>query len=272
MNMKLAEQCVEYIKGRIGDFRPEIGVVLGSGLGDIFASAQVVDVVDYKDIPNFPTTTVSGHKGRFLFLKVGSKNLVVMQGRVHYYEGYSVSQVVTPIAVMKILGTQALILTNASGGINPDFNAGDLMVITDHISNFVPSPLIGENNSCYGERFPDMSNVYNKDLIKIIKLVARENNIMLRQGVYVQATGPNYETPAEVRMFGILGADAIGMSTACEAMTANYLGVKVCGISLVTNKAVGLINKPLSHKEVETVANKSTEKLGRLIIKTIEKM
>lgn len=272
MDTLLAESCADFIKKKIGDFKPETGVVLGSGLGDIFKNSQLITSINYADIPNFPTATVSGHRGRFLFLKIENKNVMVMQGRVHYYEGYTMNQVVMPIVVMKILGVKTLILTNASGGINKEFDAGDLMIITDHISSFVPSPLIGENNNKYGERFPDMNNVYNSKLVDILKETAYENCIAVKQGVYVQATGPNYETPAEVKMFGHLGADAVGMSTVCEAMTANYLGIKVCGISLVTNKAVGLTSQPLNHTEVEKIAGQGAKKLGILIIKSIQKL
>lgn len=272
MDIKTAEQCAEYIKDKINGFKPTVGVVLGSGLGEVFSQYKPEAIVEYSEIPQFPTATVSGHKGRFLFFNLNGKNVMVMQGRVHFYEGYSISQAVLPIAVMKILGVQSLILTNASGGINPSFNPGDIMVITDHISSFVPSPLIGKNNDEYGTRFPDMSNVYNSELADIIYKIADEMDIRLKKGVYVQATGPNYETPAEVRMFGILGADAVGMSTVCEAMAANYLGMSICGFSLVTNKAVGLTSKPLNHKEVERVAGISAQKLGILIPELIARI
>lgn len=272
MDMTRAEKYAEYIKGRLGDFKPEVAVVLGSGLGDIFSGAEIIADIDYSDIPDFPVSTVSGHRGRFIFLRIENKSLVVMQGRIHYYEGYTMQQAVTPICVMRLLGAEALILTNASGGINPQFNAGDLMIITDHISSFVPSPLIGENNDSYGERFPDMSNIYNKELVSKIESSAQENNIAMQKGVYLQASGPNYETPAEVRMFGLLGADAVGMSTACEAMVANYLGMRVCGISMVSNKAVGLTDTPVTHEEVKRVAKESSEAMSKIIVGLIKKL
>ncbi len=272
MDIKTAEQCAEYIKGKINGFKPTVGVVLGSGLGEVFSLYKPEAIVEYSEIPKFPTATVSGHKGRFLFFNLNGKNVMVMQGRVHFYEGYSISQAVLPIVVMKILGVESLILTNASGGINPSFNPGDIMVITDHISSFVPSPLIGKNNDEYGTRFPDMSNIYNSELVDIIYEIADEMDNHLKKGVYVQATGPNYETPAEVRMFGILGADAVGMSTVCEATTANYLGMNICGFSLVTNKAVGLTSAPLNHAEVERVAGISAQKLSILIPKLIARI
>lgn len=272
MDMTNAESYAEFIKEKIGAFKPEVAVVLGSGLGDVFNGAEIIADINYSDIPDFPVSTVSGHKGRFIFLRLENKNLVVMQGRIHYYEGYSIQQAVTPICVMKLLGAETLILTNASGGINPQFNAGDLMIITDHISSFVPSPLIGKNNDSYGERFPDMSNIYNKLLISKIEESAKGNNISMQKGVYVQASGPNYESPAEVRMFGLLGADAVGMSTACEAMVANYLGMAVCGISMVSNKAVGLSDIPVTHEEVKRVASEASDRMGKIIVGLIKKL
>lgn len=181
MDIKTAEQCAEYIKDKINGFKPTVGVVLGSGLGEVFGRYRPEKIIEYSEIPQFPTATVSGHKGRFLFFNLNGKNVMVMQGRVHFYEGYSISQTVLPIAVMKILGVQSLILTNASGGINPSFNPGDIMVITDHISSFVPSPLIGKNNDKYGTRFPDMSNVYNSELVDIIYKIADEMDIRLKK-------------------------------------------------------------------------------------------
>lgn len=272
MDMKKAEKYSEYIKDKIGNFKPELAVVLGSGLGDIFGNAEIIADIEYSNIPDFPVSTVSGHRGRFIFLRIENKNIVVMQGRIHYYEGYTMQQAVTPVCVMRLLGADTLILTNASGGINPQFNAGDLMIITDHISSFVPSPLIGENNDSYGERFPDMSNIYNRELISKIECSAQENNIAMQRGIYLQASGPNYESPAEVRMFGLLGADAVGMSTACEAMVANYLGMRVCGISMVSNKAVGLTDTPVTHEEVKRVAKASSEKMGKIIVGLIKKL
>lgn len=272
MNMKKAEEYAEFIREKIGNFKPDVAVVLGSGLGDIFADAKIIADVNYNDIPDFPVSTVSGHKGRFIFLRLAGKNLVVMQGRIHYYEGYTMQQTVTPICVMKLLGVKTLILTNACGGINPQFGAGDLIIITDHISSFVPSPLIGKNDDRYGERFPDMSNIYDKSLIEKMEKSAQENNIAIQKGIYVQASGPNYESPAEVKMFGILGADAVGMSTACEAMVANYLDMQVCGISMVSNKAVGLTDTPISHEEVKRVAKASASRLRKIIVGLLEKM
>ncbi len=272
MDFTKACKYADYIKTATNNFKPDIAVVLGSGLGEVFADAEITASVDYCNIPNFPTSTVSGHKGRYIFMRIGNKNVVAMQGRVHYYEGYTMAEAVTPVAVMKLLGAKTLVLTNACGGINPRFDAGDLMIITDHITSFVPSPLIGKNDERFGERFPDMSNIYDKSLIAKIEESAKENNITMQKGVYVQASGPNYESPAEVRMFGILGADAVGMSTACEAMVASYLGMSVCGISMVSNKAVGLTDTPVTHEEVKRVAVASASKLGKIIVGLINKL
>lgn len=272
MDFTKACKYADYIKSVTNGFKPDVAVVLGSGLGEVFADIEIISAVNYCDIPDFPISTVSGHKGRYIFMRIGNKKVVAMQGRVHYYEGYTMQEAVTPVCVMKLLGAQALVLTNACGGINPSFNAGDLMIITDHITSFVPSPLIGKNDDSFGERFPDMSNVYNKALVAKIEESAKENNITMQKGVYVQASGPNYESPAEVRMFGLLGADAVGMSTACEAMVASYLGMSVCGISMVSNKAVGLTDEPVTHEEVKRVALASANKLGKIIVGLINKL
>lgn len=247
------------------DFVPDVAVVLGSGLGEFGEKIDVKCVVDYKDLPNFPVSTVSGHKGRFLFGYVGDTKVVCMQGRVHYYEGYSMQDVVLPIRVMKVLGAETLLLTNAAGGINESFKAGDLMQITGHISSFVPSPLIGETLSEFAPTFPDMSEVYDKGLAKKISEIACKVGVTLRQGVYLQTTGPNYETPEEIKAFRVLGADAVGMSTTVEAVAAVSMGMKVCGISLITNMAAGVSKTKLSHEEVKEQANKSSEEFTRLV-------
>lgn len=272
MDFTRACKYAEYINSVTNSFKPDIAVVLGSGLGEVFADAEIISAVNYCDIPDFPVSTVSGHKGRYIFMRIGNKNIVAMQGRVHYYEGYTMQEAVTPVSVMKLLGAETLVLTNACGGINPAFNAGDLMIITDHITSFVPSPLIGKNDDSFGKRFPDMSNVYDKALISKIEESAKENKITMQKGIYLQTTGPNYESPAEVRMFGLLGADAVGMSTACEAMVASYLGMSICGISMVSNKAAGLTDTPVTHEEVKQVALASADKLGKIIVGLINKL
>lgn len=257
-------KCYESIKRRI-DFKPEIALVLGSGLGDYGDSIQVVDTLDYHEIEGFPVSTVAGHKGRFIFGYVKDVPVVCMQGRVHYYEGYPMTDVVLPTRLMKMMGAKVLFLTNAAGGLNYDFAAGDFMMITDHIMNFVPSPLIGPNIDELGPRFPDMSEVYKKDLQEIIRSTAKELGIKLQEGVYIQLTGPNFETPQEVKMCRILGADAAGMSTAAEAVAANHMGMKVCGISCITNLGCGMLGQPLSHEEVQETADRVAVQFKELI-------
>ena len=261
-------QCYESVKKRI-DFKPEIALVLGSGLGDYGDSIQVVDTLDYHDIEGFPVSTVPGHKGRFIFGYVNDVPVVCMQGRVHYYEGYPMTDVVLPIRLMKLMGAKVLFLTNAAGGLNYDFAAGDFMMITDHIMNFVPSPLIGPNIDELGVRFPDMSEVYKKDLQQIIRDSAAKLGIKLQEGVYIQLTGPNFETPQEVKMCRILGADAAGMSTAAEAVVANHMGMKVCGISCISNLGCGMMDQPLSHEEVQETADRVAGQFKKLVTEVI---
>lgn len=228
--------------------------------------------VQYAEIEGFPVSTVKGHKGRFVFGYVGETPVVIMQGRVHYYEGYDMSDVVLPTRLMGMMGAKKIILTNAAGGINETFSPGDFMMITDHISTHVPSPLIGPNMDEIGTRFPDMSEVYSKRLQDIVKKSADECGINLKEGVYVQLTGPNYETPAEIRMCRILGGDAVGMSTACEAMAARHMGLEVCGISCITNMAAGVSDRPLDHQEVQEIADKVSGEFKKLITAVIENM
>lgn len=263
--------CLKSIREKT-DFQPEIGLVLGSGLGAFADRIDVRDTVDYSEIEGFPVSTVDGHKGRFVFGYVGEKPVVIMQGRVHYYEGYAMSDVVLPTRLMGLLGIKKLILTNAAGGINTSFSAGDIMMITDHITTAVPSPLIGPNLDELGPRFPDMSEVYNKELQDIIRAAAAKCDIPLKEGVYVQLTGPNYETPAEIRMCRTWGGDAVGMSTACEAMAANHMRIKVCGISCITNMAAGILPQKLDHKEVQETADQVADTIRRLIRAVIDTM
>ncbi|MGN0359551.1 MAG: purine-nucleoside phosphorylase, partial [Hominisplanchenecus sp.] len=226
-------RCYESFRAKI-DFKPEVALVLGSGLGDYGESIRLEAVLDYHEIEGFPVSTVPGHKGRFLFGYVGKVPVVIMQGRVHYYEGYPMEDVVLPTRLMKLMGARILFLTNAAGGLNDGFKPGDFMMITDQIANFVPSPLIGPNIDELGPRFCDMSEIYDRDLQRVIREAAGSLSIPLREGVYVQLTGPNFETPAEVKMCRILGGDAVGMSTACEAIAANHMGMKICGISCIS--------------------------------------
>lgn len=264
-------RCLESLRKHT-DFCPEVALVLGSGLGDYADSIQVETEISYSEIGEFPVSTVPGHDGRFIFGYVNKVPVVCMKGRVHYYEGYPISDVVLPVRLMKLMGAKTLFLTNASGGVNPDFKAGDLMLIRDHIACFVPSPLMGPNEETLGVRFPDMSEVYDKDLQDIIRDCAKEAGISLREGVYLQLTGSAYESPAEVRMVSRLGADAVGMSTAVEAVAANHMGMKICGISCVCNPAAGLSPTPLSHEEVQEAANKTAPLFKKLVTAAITRM
>ena len=257
-------KCYESIKTKI-DFKPEIALVLGSGLGDYADSIKIEATLPYNEIEGFPVSTISGHKGQFVFGYEGDVPVVIMQGRVHYYEGYDMTDVVLPIRLMHLMGAKVLFLTNAAGGVNENFEVGDFMLIKDHISSFIPSPLIGENMDELGTRFPDMSKVYDAKLRDIIGQAASEMVIHLKEGVYLQFTGPAYETPAEIRMSRLLGADAVGMSTACEAIVANHAGMRVCGISCITNMAAGVLNQPLDHTEVKATADRVAPLFKQLV-------
>ncbi len=261
-------RCYESVKDRI-EFKPKVALVLGSGLGDYGNEIDVTTTLPYNEINGFPISTVPGHKGQFIFGYVGEVPVVCMQGRVHFYEGYPVTDVVLPTRLMHMLGAEILFLTNASGGINTDFNAGDFMLITDHISCFAPNPLIGPNIEELGCRFPDMSKVYDEALCDIIRNSAQDLGIKLREGIYAQLTGPSFESPAEIRMLKMLGADAVGMSTVVEALAANHSGMKICGISCVCNLAAGLSPNPLTHEEVQAAANAAAPLFKKLVTESI---
>lgn len=261
-------RCYESVKEKIS-FEPAVALVLGSGLGDYGNDIRVVDTLPYDAIEGFPVSTVPGHKGQFIFGYVGEVPVVCMQGRVHYYEGYPISDVVLPTRLMKLMGAKILFLTNASGGINLDFGAGDFMLITDHIACFAPNPLIGPNIEELGTRFPDMSSVYDCELNDIIRASAGDLNIPLKEGVYVQLTGPSFESPAEIRMLKSIGADAVGMSTVVEAIAANHCGMRICGISCVCNLAAGLTENPLTHEEVQEAANAAAPLFKKLVTEAI---
>lgn len=260
--------CYESCKKKI-NFVPKAALVLGSGLGDYAEGIRQEAVLNYQDIAGFPRSTVEGHQGRFIFGYVKDVPVVCMQGRVHYYEGYPMSDVVLPIRLMKLMGAEVLFLTNAAGGVNLNYAPGDLMLIRDHISALVPSPLIGPNSSALGPRFCDMSDTYDAALRQIIKKIAEKLEIPLREGVYMQFTGPQYETPAEIRMARTLGADAVGMSTACEAVAANHMGMHICGISCITNMAAGVTDQPLSHEEVQEMADRTAPLFKKLVTESI---
>ena len=264
-------RCLASVRAKT-DFKPEIAVILGSGLGEFANEIKIADTMEYTEIEGFPVSTVKGHAGRFVFGYVEEIPVVIMQGRVHYYEGYSMQEVVLPTRLMGMMGAKKILLTNAAGGCNPDFKPGNLMMITDHITTGVPSPLIGPNIEELGTRFPDMSNVYSNRLQDVIREAAKECDIDIQEGVYVQFTGPNYETPAEIRMAQRWGGDAVGMSTAVEAMAANHMGMEVCGISCITNMAAGISKVQLDHKEVQETANKVAESFKKLVAKVIVHM
>lgn len=257
------QKCYNSVRKKT-DFIPKVALILGSGLGDYAKNIRIVETISYSDIKDFPVSTVSGHAGRFIFGYINDVPVVCMQGRVHYYEGYPMTDVVLPTRLMGMLGAKYLFLTNAAGGAQDGMKAGDLMMITDQISSFVPSPLIGENIEELGARFPDMSEIYDKDLRQIVRECAERLDVTIKEGVYVQFTGPAYETPTEVRMAKLLGGDAVGMSTACEAVAANHMGMKILGISCITNLAAGISAVPLSHDEVKEAADEAAPRFEAL--------
>lgn len=253
-------------------YKPEIGLILGSGLGSLADNIEEAEYYNYENIPNFPISTVEGHEGRLVLGKLKGKIVVAMQGRFHYYEGYSMNEVTFPVRVMKLLGVNTLLVTNAAGAVNKDFTPGDLMLITDHINLSGDNPLIGNNLKDFGVRFPDMSEAYNKALGEKAKNIASKLNLDLKQGVYAMMSGPTYETPAEVRMVRILGGDAVGMSTAPEVIIANHSGIKVLGISCLTNMAAGILEQPLDHSEVIETSNKAKNNFISLMEALIEEI
>ena len=258
------EKTVDYIKSKIGDFKPEIAIVLGSGLGEL-ADEYCEIKLAYSEIPGFPVSTVKGHNGNLVFAKVNGKNVMMMQGRFHFYEGHSMQTVTYPIKIMKKLGVETILITNAAGGVNPYFKPSSLMIIKDHINFMGTNPLIGPNDDTLGERFPDMSEVYTKSLREIAHTCSKNLNIPVEEGIYIALTGPTYETPAEVNMVRTLGADAVGMSTVPEAIVASYLKMKVLGISCICNSAAGISTVGLSHKEVLEAAEKAKTNFNKLV-------
>lgn len=245
--------------------RPKVGLVLGSGLGTLADELEKAVIIPYNQLDYFPVSTVEGHKGRLVLGYLEGTCVIAMQGRFHYYEGYTMEEVTLPIRVMKALGVETLLVTNAAGGINPSFNPGDLMLITDHLNQQGTNPLIGPNDAALGVRFLDMSQAYDPSLRDLARRVAMEQGISLREGVYVGVTGPSYETPAEIRMFQIMGADAVGMSTVPEVTVARHGEMRVLGISCISNMAAGILPEPLSHEEVVATANRVKEAFSRLV-------
>jgi len=272
MSMKiLIDDTVQYIKSKT-DFEPEIGMVLGSGLGSYAEQIENPVYIDYGDIPGFPVSTVEGHKGRFVLGEKLGRKIIAMQGRFHFYEGYEQDFLSMPIRVMKKLGVGKLLLTNAAGGVNTSFPVGSLMMITDHINYSGKNPLMGHNLDEFGPRFPDMGDIYTKELRVKLKKAAEEAGIPLQEGVYMMFSGPSYETPAEIRMARALGADAVGMSTVPEAIIARHAGMQVIGVSCISNMAAGILDEPLSHNDVVNVTTRAYNHFINLLVVILNKV
>ena len=271
MDSQTIANAIAYIRTKT-DIVPEVGIVLGSGLGEYAQTVIDPVAIEYKDIPGFPVSSVEGHASKFVLGECMGKRVIMMCGRFHYYEGYTQQQTTLPIRVMKQLGVQTLMLTNAAGGINRGFSSGTLMAIADHINYSGNNPLIGKNLDEYGPRFPDMSNAYDRNLRDKVIAVARANGINIEEGVYIYFSGPSYETPAEVRMAALLGADAAGMSTVPEAIVANHCGMRVVGISCITNMAAGILDTPIVHSEVMETAARVREQFKLLLNKILQEV
>ncbi|WP_129598380.1 purine-nucleoside phosphorylase [Anaerophilus nitritogenes] len=272
--MQLYERIQESAKYILNTTKvhPEIGLILGSGLGSLADQIEEKEIYPYSEIPHFPVSTVEGHAGQLVIGTLEGKRVIAMQGRFHFYEGYKMEEVTFPVRVMKLLGVNTLIVTNAAGAVNTSYEPGDLMLISDHLNLSGDHPLIGKNLKEFGTRFPDMSNAYDKDLRERVKEIARSLNISIKEGIYACMSGPTYETPAEVKMVRILGADAVGMSTVPEVIIAIHSGIKVIGISCMTNMAAGILNEPLDHNEVMETSQRVREKfllLMKNVIKNI---
>lgn len=265
------QTTLNFINERTNDFKPEIGIILGSGLGD-FANEFSSIRIPYFEIPGFESSTIQGHAGQLLFTRIKDKNVMIMQGRFHFYEGHSMDKIIYPIKIMKKLGTKTLIVTNAAGAVNETFKPSDLMIITDHINLMGKNPLFGPNDDDFGTRFPDMSEIYKKHLVELALDCAKNLGIEIQKGVYAACTGPSYETPAEIGMLKTIGADAVGMSTTPETIFANYCGMDVLGVSCISNYAAGIQKTPLSHQEVIESTNLAKDKFQNLILKILEKL
>jgi purine-nucleoside phosphorylase len=262
------QQTTSYIKSRIGDFEPEVGIILGTGLGELVSVIEVEKQLMYSNIPDFPISTLEFHSGKLIFGTLAGKKVVAMQGRLHYYEGYTMQQITFPVRVMKMLGIKTLFVSNASGSLNPDFKKGDLMVIEDHINLQPHNPLIGRNEDELGPRFPDMSQAYRRDLVSKALNIAADNNITCHKGVYVAVTGPNLETKAEYKYLRIIGGDAVGMSTVPEVIVANHMGLPVFAISVLTDEGFPEVLHPVSVEEILAVAHEAEPKMT-LILKNL---
>lgn len=267
----MMEDTIKFIEEKTNGFKPEIGIILGSGLGEL-ADEYCEIAISYNEIPHFIKSTVAGHKGRLVFAEINGQKVVMMQGRNHFYEGHSMQEITYPVKVMKKLGVKTLILTNAAGAVNKTFVPADLMLITDHINNMGSNPLIGANDSDLGERFPDMTEIYKHKLIKLAKKCAKKLDMDVREGVYLANSGPSYETPAEIHFARTIGADAVGMSTVPEAIVANYCSMDVLGISCISNAASSSGGEKLSHEEVIETTNKAREKFKKLVLSVIKSL
>jgi purine-nucleoside phosphorylase len=263
------QQTTSYIKSRIGDFEPEVGIILGTGLGGLVTEIEVEKQLMYSNIPDFPISTLEFHSGKLIFGMLAGKKVVAMQGRLHYYEGYTMQQITFPVRVMKMLGIKTLFVSNASGSLNPAFKKGDLMVIADHINLQSLNPLIGRNEEELGPRFPDMSQPYRRDLIDNALNIASGNNITCHKGVYVAVTGPNLETKAEYKYLRIIGGDAVGMSTVPEVIVANHMGLPVFAISVLTDEGFPDVLPPVSVEEILAVAHEAEPKMTLILKKLI---
>ena len=266
------QESADFIRAKIGSFAPKVAMVLGSGLGFLGDEVEDPICVSYRDIPHFKASTAPGHKGRLVFGTLRGRNVAVMQGRMHHYEGYSYEEVGYAVRVLRLLGCDTLVVTNAAGAVNTAFSAGDIMLITDHIKIFMESPLRGENLPAFGPRFPDASHLYTPALQEVARTAARDLGIPLREGVYMYFPGPQYETPAEVRFARVAGADAVGMSTAPEVIVAGHCGMQVLGFTLVSNLAAGILDQPLSEQEVLDAAEACKDKFSRLVLACLERI
>ncbi|ENH96239.1 purine nucleoside phosphorylase [Gracilibacillus halophilus YIM-C55.5] len=271
MNQATIQQAVDFIKEKV-NISPQIGLILGSGLGVLADEIEDPVKIRYEDIPGFPVSTVEGHAGQLVIGQLKGQPVLAMQGRFHYYEGYGLDAVTFPVRVMKALQIDSLLVTNAAGGLNESFQAGDLMLITDHINNVGDHPLIGPNDAAFGVRFPDMSQAYDKSLQHLARTVASDIGLSLQEGVYVWNSGPSYETPAEVRMLQTIGGDAVGMSTVPEVIVARHSEMRVIGISCITNMAAGILDQPLSHEEVIETTERVREDFLNFVKKMIQRM
>ncbi len=269
--LKKIRETSTFIQQKIG-LKAEVGVVLGTGLGGLVNDIEILHTLTYSEIPNFPLSTVEGHQGKLIFGILGGKNIIAMQGRFHFYEGYTLEELSFPVRVMNDLGIKILLVSNASGGLNPDFKVGDLMIITDHINMFGGNPLIGPNTEELGPRFPDMSQAYNLKLCNLARTIAEQNDIVLKEGVYIGVAGPTFETQAEYKMFRILGGDAIGMSTVPEVIVARHMGMDVFGISIITDSGVPGEIVEISHQEVQAVAMKAEPQLSFIFKQLISRL